>query len=35
MGRWVVEKKKKLLLYSTLDEIEVEVVVELSNKFYV
>ena len=34
MGRWVVEKKK-LLLYSTLVEIEVEVGVELGNKFHV
>ena len=32
VGRWVVEKEK---LYSTLVEIEVEVGVELGNKFHV
>ena len=29
------EKKTKLMLYSTLVEIEVEVGVEVGNKFYV
>ena len=31
-GWWVCEKKMKLLLYSTLVEIEVEVRVELGNE---
>ena len=31
MGRWVGQKKTKLMLYSTLVEIEVEVGVELGN----
>ena len=31
-GGWVDQKKKKLMLYSTLVEIEVEVGVELGNK---
>ena len=30
MGRWVVEKKMKLMLYSTL--VEIEIGVELGNK---
>ena len=30
----MVEKKKKLMLYSTLVEIEVEVGVELGNSLY-
>ena len=30
-GGWVDQKKKKLMLYSTLVEIEVEVGVELGN----
>ena len=32
MGGWVCEKKKKLMLYSSLVEIEVEIGVMLGNK---
>ena len=31
---WVVEKKTKLMIYSALVEIEVEVGVELQNRSY-
>ena len=35
VSRLVVEKKTKLMLYSTLVKVEVEVGVKLGNKFHV